>query len=282
LEEKDMKHWIINVLLFLSGVAIAPSGGAADLNTIMMQATCKIVGPGSLGTGFVMVKPDTNTTRAFFVLITAGHVLEAVQGDTVGLVLRQSAPSNSWRRIELPVRIRNGATPLWKKHPDVDVTAMFIGLPPNVIDKPVSTTLLVDDKVLNECEFHPGMELLCLGYPFGAEANAYGFPILRSGRIASYPLTPTKDTRTFLFDFTVFRGNSGGPVYFVWQNPIYGGKQHMTVMQGIVGIVIQERSITQTTQQLYEKRETTTPLRLGEVVHASFIKELVESMGIPK
>jgi hypothetical protein len=88
--------------------------------------------------------------------------------------------------------------------------------------------------------------------------------------------------QTFLFDFTVFRGNSGGPVYFVKQNPIYGGGQHMGVIQGIVGIVIQERTITQTTQELYEKRETTTPLRLGEVVHASFVKELVESMGLPR
>jgi hypothetical protein len=277
-----MKQVIIALLLSF-GAAMVPSACTAELNTIMMEATCKIVGPGSIGTGFVMAKPGTNGPRAFYVLITADHVLQGIQGETATLVLRQSAPSNSWNRIEFPVRIRTGATPLWKKHPDVDVAAMFIGVPPNTVERPVSTTLLVDDDMLKKYQFHPGMELLCLGYPFGAEANPYGFAILRSGRIASYPLTPTKATKTFLFDFTVFRGNSGGPVYFVQPNPMVGDVQYnMTLLQGVIGIVIQERSITQTTQELYEKRETTTPLRLAEVVHASFVKELVESMGFPK
>jgi hypothetical protein len=165
----------------------------------------------------------------------------------------------------------------------VDVAAIFIGVPSGTVERPVSTSLLIDDETLIKFEIHPGTELLCLGYPFGAEANAFGFPILRSGRIASYPLTPTKTTQTFLFDFTVFRGNSGGPVYFVEKNPTYGGGQHLgATIQGIVGLVVQERNITETVQELYQKRETTTPLRLGEVVHASFIKELVESIGLPK
>jgi S1-C subfamily serine protease len=277
-----MRRLIISTFLLLSCVVMPPSVPAADLNTTMMQATCKIIGPGSLGTGFVMAKPNTNTARAFYLLITADHVLQAIQGEAAVLVMRQPAPSNAWKRVEFPVRIRIGATSLWKKHPDVDVAAMFIGLPPNTVERPVPTTLLADDETLEKYEFHPGTELLCLGYPFGAEANAYGFPILRSGRIASYPLTPTKDNRTFLFDFTVFRGNSGGPVYAVRENAIYGGGTHAGVIQCVVGIVVQERNITQTTQELYEKRETTTPLRLGEVVHASFIKELVGSMGYPE
>ena len=37
--------------------------------------------------------------------------------------------------------------------------------------------------------------------------------IRASGRIASYPITPTSKTRTFLLDFEVFEGNSGGPVF---------------------------------------------------------------------
>jgi len=273
-----MKQLIISTLLLLSCVVMPPSVPAFDLNTMMMQSTCKITGPGSLGTGFVMAKQDTNSTRGlgFYVLITADHVLQGIQGETAVLVLRQPASSNSWKRVEVPLRIRNGATLLWKKHPDVDVAAMFISLPPHTVERPVPTTFLADDEILEKYEFHPGIELLCLGYPFGAEANAYGFPILRSGRIASYPLTPTKDNRTFLFDFTVFRGNSGGPVYVVRENAIYDGGMHAGVIQCVVGLVSQERSITQTTQELYEKRETTTPLRLGEVVHASFIKDLVQ------
>ncbi len=49
-----------------------------------------------------------------------------------------------------------------------------------------------------------------------------------------------------------------------------------------MGLVVKERNITQKVQQLYEKRETVTPLQLGEVIHATFIKELIDSMDTPK
>jgi len=257
---------------------------AAELNTVMMEVTCKIQGPGSMGTGFIIGKPDTNNTgKAFYTLVTASHVLSNMQGETAVLVLRQYRDTNEWTRLELPIRIRNGTTNLWTKHPDVDVAGIFVRLPTNTVRTLLTTAELISDKQLTEYEIHPGMELMCLGYPFGAEANALGFPILRSGRIASYPLTPTKTTKTFLFDFTVFRGNSGGPVYFMEMNPMYGGGIHLgSTIYGIAGLVVEERNITETIQELYEKKEKTTPLQLGSVIHASFIKELVDSMGFPK
>jgi S1-C subfamily serine protease len=257
---------------------------SAELNTIMMEATCKIQGLGSVGTGFIIGKPDTNTPdHAYYTLITANHVLEAVQGETATLVLRQYHESKTWTRVEIPIRIRNGQDALWKKHPDADVAGMFVRLPKDTVRTMLTTKDLIGDKELNEYEIYPGMELMCLGYPFGVEANPLGFPILRSGRIASYPLTPTKSMKTFLFDFTVFRGNSGGPVYFLEKDPSYGGVRHIgTAIYGIAGIVVEERNIKQTIQELYQKRETITPLQLGTVIHASFIKELVDSMGFPK
>lgn len=279
-----MKMRIITIFCYLLLCACLNLASAADLNIIMMEATCKIVGNGSIGTGFVIGKPDPdNPPRAFYTLITADHVLRAVQGDTVVLVFRKKQEDGSWIRTEIPVKIRENDKPLWKKHPEVDVAAIFVRLPKNVINQFVSTDLLIDDKKLLEYEISPGAELLCLGYPFGAEANAEGFPILRSGRIASYPITPTKKYKTFLFDFTVFRGNSGGPVYFVLNDPTYGGTRRIGVtIYGILGIVVKEQNITEKIQELYEKKEKVTPLQLGEVIHANFIKELVESMKAPK
>ena len=256
---------------------------AIDLNTVMMESTCKILGQGSLGTGFVIGKPDKdNPQNAFYTLVTADHVLRAVQGESVVLIFRQKQKNETWKRLEILVQIRNKNKELWKKHPRMDVAAMFIRLPKNVITTLLTTKDLMDDSKLNKYEIHPGLELLCLGYPFGAEANVYGFPILRSGRIASYPLTPTKETKTFLFDFTVFRGNSGGPVYFYKQDPAYGGTRYMgTAIYGIMGLVIGETNFTQKVEEFYEKRETITPLQLGVVIHATFIKELIDSMEIP-
>ncbi len=218
-------HTVIACLL----VILAARGILADdLNTIMMEATCKIAAPGTLGTGFIIGKPDKkNPPKAFYTLVTADHVLRAAQSDRVMLTLRQKQLNETWKRLEVPVQIRNKKKELWQKHPKMDVAAMFIRLPTNIVTTLLTTDLLINDSKLKEYEIHPGLELLCLGYPFGAEANAHGFPILRSGRIASYPLTPTKDNKTFLFDFTVFRGNSGGPVYFFKEDPTYGGVRHM-------------------------------------------------------
>ena len=275
---------IIAVIFCLWAVFTANAAMAADLNTIMMEATCKISGRGSLGTGFVIGTPDKdNPESVFYTLVTADHVIRAVQGDRVVLTLRQKQKDETWTRLDIPVQIRSEKKELWKKHPKMDVAAMFIRLPANVVTTLLTTNDLMDDSKLSEYEIHPGLELLCLGYPFGAEANAHGFPILRSGRIASYPLTPTKDTKTFLFDFTVFRGNSGGPVYFFKQDPAYGGVRRLgTAIYGIMGLVVKERNITQKVEELYEKRETVTPLQLGEVIHATFIKELIDSMDTPR
>jgi S1-C subfamily serine protease len=91
---------------------------------------------------------------------------------------------------------------------------MYVRLPTTADIDFLPMTVLASDKELEELEIHPGDRLFSLGFPLGVEANEAGFPILRSGNIASFPLLPTSKTKTFLFDFAVFGGNSGGPVYF--------------------------------------------------------------------
>src|SRR5437667_3562952 len=124
---------------------------------------------------------------------------------------------------------------------DADVAVMYVNLArgrtdPHHLDQPVA-----DDDMLSEFEVNPGEELICLGYPFGAESNTGGFPILRSGRIPSYPLLPTESTKALLFDFPIFPGNSGGPVYLSSNNRTYGGRMHTgESAHFIVGLVTQQ------------------------------------------
>jgi hypothetical protein len=70
--------------------------------------------------------------------------------------------------------------------------------------------LLATDELLRKYELHPGDELFCLGYPLFTSAD-HGFPILRSGKIASYPLVPAKQHKNWLFDFRVFKGKAVDP-----------------------------------------------------------------------
>src|SRR5207237_8735095 len=126
--------------------------------------------------------------------------------------------ATGWQRLRYPIKIRDAGQPLWVGPNDVDVAAMYITLPHGVQIPIISTNLLADDEMLSQFEVNPGEELSCLGYPFGAESNAAGFAILRSGRIASYPLLRTDWTQKFLFDFPIFPGNSGGLVYLHSKN----------------------------------------------------------------
>lgn len=116
-----------------------------------------------------------------------------------------------------------------------------------------------------------------LGFPFGAESNEVGFPILRSGKIASYPITPSSKVKTFLFDFNVFAGNSGGPAYFVGgTNRSYGGAVHLGgSRQFLMGMVVEQRLYRQRVEDAFSRREQDVPLALAQVVHASLIRQTI-------
>lgn len=257
------------------------SAETLELNTVLIKSTFKLAGEGSVGTAFVIGRPSrVEATRAYFVMVTAAHVLEQMKGAHATLFLRQKMQDGTYIKVPYPVEIRRDNKPLWMRHPDdiTDVAVMYVALPQDIDITLLPTAMLADDEVLEKFEIHPGDELMCLGYPFGAEANPAGFPILRSGKIASYPLVPTRQTKTFLYGFQVFRGNSGGPVYFVESGRTYGGAMHVGTIQFIAGIVSQEHLITEKVESLYEVKEQRHPLGLAKVIHACFVKEAIEKL----
>lgn len=269
------------VFAFLWSTTDAKSQSEYDLNIYMMQATVKIQGQGSLGTAFFLLKrfraqegpPGAVSGRA--VLITAAHVLEEMEGDEaiIHLRVRQPQSPENWirKRYSLPIR-RNGQ-PLWVKNPDVGVAVMYVKLIVPLADKLATVDLLASDEVLRKYDITPGVELKCVGYPLGDESNSAGFPILRTGNIASYPLLPTAQTKSFLFDFRVFKGNSGGPVYFS-QSRFRGGASIGPPAEFIMGLVVGERLLNEPYGQ-YQ-------LSIGVVVHASLIKQTIDLLPAPE
>ena len=259
-----------------------------ELNTLLMECTFEVEGrtaqgQATIGTGFVMGRPIPGTPgRARYVLITAAHVLDEMAGDSAILHLRRKLAENTWVHAPIPMPIRVNGQPLWTKRPDADVAVMYVQLPSEVSLPLMSTELLADDAMLSRFEIHPGDEVECLGYPLGNASNEAGFPILRSGKIASYPLLPTGVTRTFLFDFRVFKGNSGGPVYLVQLGRVYGNAIHFDqTVAFIVGLVSEERVFPQVTSGPYEQELRQVQLSLAVVVHASLIRHAVEMLPPP-
>jgi hypothetical protein len=268
----------------------AKEEGDIELNTVLMESTFLIEGRAAqgtiLGTVFIVARPIPNSDPPVgrLVLVTAAHVLEQIQGDAAVLHLRRRVDekTNSWVRVPYPFQIRANSQPLWIRHPDADVAVMYISVPPEISIKPVSFHMLADDKMLTDYEVKPGDELRCLGFPLGVTSNDAGFPVLRSGRIASYPLLPTDKTKSFLLDFRVFKGNSGGPVYFVERmrpNPKSIGT--FTSYHFIMGLVSDEALYTEQSSGQYSQETHQTQLGLAKVVHASLIKQTIEMLPAP-
>ena len=108
---------------------------------------------------------------------------------------------------------------------------------------------------------------MTLGFPQGLSANPAGFPILRSGRVASYPLGPSTAYPTFLLDFRVFPGNSGGPVWLdESQTPGIPDDQKGRFVAGLL------------TQQV-EKGDQN--LGIGIVTQAQFIRDTLRLLDSP-
>jgi len=246
-----------------------------ELNTILMNSTFRIQGSGKTGTVFIIGRPSIkDTAKAFYVLVTANHVLNDIKTDTAMLFLRKKI-NKSYIKIPFNLKIRNNGIPLWIKHPETDVAAMYVALPKDNNIPLLPTSFLADDSLITKYEIHPGDELLCLGFPYGAEANEAGFPILRSGKIASYPITPTKEVKSFLYDFQIFGGNSGGPVYFIGYNRIISGKVQFGEVRFIIGLVSEELVIEEQVKSIDEISLKKHPLSLANVIPAIFIRETI-------
>ncbi len=248
-----------------------------ELNSVMMKNTYKIEGNGSVGSCFLIGKPfKNNPTQAYYVLVTAAHVLEQMKGEDAIIYLRKKQDDESYIKLSWKIKIRQSNNDLWVKNASgSDVVAMYVALPNDIDVELLPISVLASDETLSKFEIHPGDEMCCLGFPFTAEANEAGFPILRSGRVASFPLVPTQKYKTFLLDFQVYKGNSGGPVYFIDTNRIYAGGIHLGKIQFIVGIVSREFNVTETIKSLYKTEEQIHPLGLAVIVPASHILDTI-------
>jgi S1-C subfamily serine protease len=242
-----------------------------ELNTVLMNTTFMISGPStketgktSAGTGFIVGKPAKDKDFSYFVLVTAAHVFEDISGDIAYINPREKQADESFKEGSYPIAIRRESQNLYVKHKELDVAALFVNLPDYYKkDIVIGDALLATEDSLAKFEVHPGDELLCLGYPLGLK-GPFGFPILRSGKIASYPLLPASINKVWAFDFSVFSGNSGGPVYLVDRSRVYGGEMHFgETVQFVLGLVTQKLAVGH------------QELQLGVVIPAPFILETI-------
>ncbi|HEY7901248.1 MAG TPA: serine protease [Caulobacteraceae bacterium] len=232
----------------------------------LMSATVQIEQPladgtRTVATGFLVSDP-TPDGRPRIVLVTADHVFEGMPKDKATVGWRIAGPGGAWAFAPRSFAIRAGGRPLWTRNPDRDVAAIVIQAPPQFAKAAIPLSWLGGDGALARHPLAPGQEMMTLGFPQGLAANPAGFPILRSGKVASYPLAPSAAYPTFLLDFQVFPGNSGGPV---WCDEAASDGEHEVV----AGMLTQE----------VQKNDQN--LGIGIVTQAQFIRDTLALIDRP-
>ncbi len=241
-----------------------------DTPVEFIEATVQLEQPAgdrrrTVGTGFLISSVDARGAPRT-VLVTAHHVLEGMRAPEASIGYRAATAEGAWTYRPTPLRIRDGAgQPLWTRHPSQDVAAMVVEAPPEFAKAAIPAGYLAPEGGLERQGFGPGDELIVLGFPRGVAANAAGFPILRAGRIASYPLNSSASP-TFLLDFSVFPGNSGGPVFAP------GSRRPTRVRAAAPPKPIVAGLLTQQVELDNER------LEIGIVTHARYIVETLSLM----
>lgn len=238
-----------------------------DLTVGLINATVQLDqaqgdGTRTVGTGFLIQAPRPDGSPRV-VLVTAAHVFDRMPAVDARIGWRMVQSDGDWTFDPRPLRIRdrdNG--PLWYQVEGRDVAVMEITAPEAFARAAIPLGWLADSESLEAWQVGPGDELLSLGFPRGLSANRAGFPILRVGRVASYPLSPVVAFPTFLLDFTVFPGNSGGPVFWTPTARRRPGTIEPT-HPFIAGLLTQEVRI---------KDEQ---LDIGIVTHARYIRDAI-------
>ncbi|WDI41388.1 trypsin-like serine peptidase [Bremerella sp. P1] len=259
-------------LLFLSCLTLFLLGSSSlqaeveDLNTQMLRATVKLSHSDSTGTGFILT-PDQGKN---FLLVTANHVLDKTTGNETTIIFRSKVAEGEYKKLPTKLSIRKDEKALWTKHPSEDVAVIAVTPPEGADLALVSTDLLATDEELRQTHVHPGKQIVFLGYPHREEASEAGFPILRDGPIATFPLLPTQKTKTFYVSSDIFSGDSGGPVYT---------SRPDSTAPMIMGVVHGQRFVHNTVKGDYITVKTHHQFGLAIVVHASFI---IETIGLMK
>ncbi|WP_372785198.1 serine protease [Phenylobacterium sp.] len=247
-----------------------------DLSAQLMQATVQLeqpLGDGTrtVGTGFLISEngPDGKPRT---ILVTANHVFDKMPGQNARIGYRTANPDGSWSYSPQPLKIRDDkGHALWTHHPSRDVAAISITAPEAFTKAAIPEDYLAADDTFSKYQVGAGDEMMALGFPRGLAANPAGFPILRAGKVASFPIAPAKIFPTFLLDFAVFPGNSGGPVFMsgpTRRSSVDPGQPHPDV-EFIAGLL---------TQQVELNSER---LGIGIVTNAKYIRETLDLIADP-
>ena len=258
----------IPIVVLLASMLFTAEILAAEPIEELMAATFRIADRERSGTCFLVAPKavdPANSRRV--VLATAAHVLEQMAGKECDLILRRESEDHLFSRKVVSVPIRKDDQPLWTRHPEMDIAALFVDLPDDCAAKRIPLEQIAKEAHVIDRTIRVGRETWIPCFPAKMEANEAGWPVLRKGSIASHPLTPLKSAKTMLIDYRAFGGDSGAPAAMIVDGqPL------------IIGVILGMHRQTDHSSLPFEERTMHTPLGLSIVAQAAYLRETIESM----
>jgi hypothetical protein len=198
----------------------------------MMWSTYPMVSQKGAATGFVVNYLDARASRKELpVVLTSAHMLETMgKGPLViGVRMPDSAGVAQVAFLVLDPNTQKGKARFYVKHPKHDLAAFALRIPPELAKK-VSMPSFIDERALTRKQLlHAGAEVAFVGYPEVLPGTEGAFPVLRSGRVASYPIVTEPAQGMFLINSDVYPGDSGAPVFLA----------NLSGRPRLVGVIIQ-------------------------------------------
>jgi hypothetical protein len=206
-------------LAVLSSLVVLLNSCAGRMNVTekMMWSTYPLATRKGEATGFVVTRRDSRVAGGLVpVVFTSVHVLETVGSGPLVIGIRKPGKDNGVEVALLaftPPKAR-GTQRFYVRHPRHDLAAFALHLPDEMAALGVLPSAIEESSLANAGRrLSAGDEVSFLGYPEVLPGTDGAFAVLRSGRIASYPVGTPSANGQFLVNSDVYPGDSGAPVF---------------------------------------------------------------------
>jgi hypothetical protein len=201
----------------MAAVLLSGCAGHMNVSEKMMWSTYPLATQKGEATGFVINLRDARVPGGMLpVVFTSVHVLDTVGRGPLIIGIRK-LDENGEAQVSLLAFNPTGAQGrerFYVRHPQHDLAAFALRLPEEIAERAKMASFL-DERMLARDGRHlrSGVEVSFLGYPEVLPGTEGAFPVLRSGRVASYPVGTSQAHGRFLINSDVYPGDSGAPVF---------------------------------------------------------------------
>ena len=168
-----------------------------------------------MATGFVIERKDSSSPGGVTpVVVTSLHVLKTIGSNPLVIGTRIPTEEGEPQIAVIRIRPRRSSGPFYVRHPTEDIGAFELKVPTEAAGVVRTPSFLREDAVrLGSARLHAGDEVSFLGFPDVIPLTSDVFPILRTGRIASYPTAASHSKHKLIINADVYPGDSGAPVF---------------------------------------------------------------------